>query len=262
MAPKAKRAKVNPKLTEEEVAALEKARLERLRLKEIKDAAEEKKRKADLANFDMSKSAQETAELIDRHLSSHATPRHFDPAHILRRQSTGSSRVPKLNSSTLTGRGGGPAKASVRESTQIPDETTSTLTSNAYPSTASAEPPPLPSEVAVAHTHKQYNFSLTAVDPKAVRSIVKEATKTHVFRRIKFFNRYKHAEFDTAPTTLCGQIMKHCRITADASWWYEIRPCIIQTLTMQRNNVIKAIKNIFKGNFIHQHMPLLIRSNI
>ena len=55
MAPKAKRAKPNPKLTEEEAAALEKERLEKLRLKEIKDAAEEKKRKADLANFQMSK---------------------------------------------------------------------------------------------------------------------------------------------------------------------------------------------------------------
>ena len=96
----------------------------------------------------------------------------------------------------------------------------------------------------------QYNLSMTAFTDSTLRSIVKTCIKDHIFRKCKFFNRFKHNAFDTNPKSMCGQIMKHCSLTADATWWYGIRTLVIKTLTDHRNNCIKRLNARFKGTYL------------
>jgi hypothetical protein len=93
----------------------------------------------------------------------------------------------------------------------------------------------------------QFNLSMTAFSDKTIRSIIKTCMKDHIFPKCKFYHRDKHGTYDRSPTSMCGQIMKHCSLEADATWWYQIRPVIVKTHTDHRNNCIKRLKARFKG---------------
>lgn len=91
------------------------------------------------------------------------------------------------------------------------------------------------------------NLSMTSFTDATLRSIIKNCVKDHIFPKCKFFNRYTHGHYHTGSKTMCGQIMKYCRLNADASWWYTTRPMIIKTLTDHRNNCIKRMQARYKG---------------
>jgi hypothetical protein len=92
----------------------------------------------------------------------------------------------------------------------------------------------------------QYNLSMTSFTDTTLRSIIKSCIKDHIFRKCKFYHRDKHGVYDTSPTSMCGQIMKHCSLEADATWWYQMRMVVVKTHTDHRNNCIKRLNERFK----------------
>ena len=93
----------------------------------------------------------------------------------------------------------------------------------------------------------QYNLSMTSFTDTTLRSIIKNCIKDHIFRKCKFYHRDKHGMYDTSPMSMCGQIMKHCSLKADATWWYQMRMVVVKTHTDHRNNCIKRLNARFKG---------------
>lgn len=117
--------------------------------------------------------------------------------------------------------------------------------------TTSATAKPIHSKVVGAlQPGAQYNLSMTSFTDTTLRSIIKNCIKDHIFRKCKFYHRDKHGMFDTSPSSMCGQIMKHCSLEADATWWYQMRMVVVKTHTDHRNNCIKRLNARFKGPFI------------
>ena len=103
------------------------------------------------------------------------------------------------------------------------------------------------SNATTAVTSTPLDLSLTAFSDSTIKSIVKTCVKDTIFSQCKFYNRDKHGRFDISPTSMCGQIMKHCNIVANETWWYQMRPVIVKTHTDHRNNCIKRLNGRFKG---------------
>lgn len=95
----------------------------------------------------------------------------------------------------------------------------------------------------------QFNLSMMAFSDSTIRSIIKTCMKDHIFPKCKFYHRDKHGAYDRSPTSMCGQIMKHCSLEADAKWWYQIRTVVVKTHTDHRNNCIKRLNARFKGMY-------------
>jgi hypothetical protein len=106
------------------------------------------------------------------------------------------------------------------------------------------------SKVIVDGNPQDKDFSMTAVTVGNIRNILKNNLKEYIFRRIKFYNRFKHAQYSTETSTLCGQLLKRSNMNANATWWENMRPMIIKTLTDHRNNCIKRMQKRFKGTTI------------
>jgi hypothetical protein len=97
-----------------------------------------------------------------------------------------------------------------------------------------------------AVTSTPLDLSLMAFSDKTIKSIVKTCVKDNIFSQCKFYSRDKHGRYDCSPTSMCGQVMKHCNIVANETWWYQMRPVIVKTHTDHRNNCIKRLNGCFK----------------
>jgi hypothetical protein len=93
------------------------------------------------------------------------------------------------------------------------------------------------------------NVSMTSFTDATLISILKTCIKEHIFGKCKFYHRDKHGMFNPSPTSMCGQVMKYCRLEADASWWYKMRTVIVKTHTDHRKNCIKRLNARFKGMY-------------
>jgi hypothetical protein len=163
----------------------------------------------------------------------------------------------------------------------IPDNviTTPQLTTSSNISTLSKqqETPkrdfPLTTAAPVLHTagamttqqNNNFHLRVTALTNTTLVSMIKTCIKTHIFRICKFYFRDKHGMYNRSAKTMCGQIMQHCNLEADAEWWYKMRTTVVKTHTDHRNNCIKRLNARFKGkrhmdgNMILYHVPAFSR---
>ncbi len=57
--------------------------------------------------------------------------------------------------------------------------------------------------------------------------------------------------YSTKTNTMCGQMIKHCKITHPTEdWWYQICPIVVNTITDHRNNCMKAMQKQFSGTWV------------
>ena len=83
-----------------------------------------------------------------------------------------------------------------------------------------------------------------------MRMMVRDCVKKELFRRLKFYKKEFHGNYDFRQGSVCALIIQCCNLEhekATLKWWNTMQRVIVRTHTDHRNNVIKTIHVRFRG---------------
>jgi hypothetical protein len=83
-----------------------------------------------------------------------------------------------------------------------------------------------------------------------MRMMVRDCVKKELFRRLKFYKKEFHGNYDFRQGSVCALIIQCCNLeheNATLKWWNTMQRVIVRTHTDHRNNVIKTIHVRFRG---------------
>jgi len=86
------------------------------------------------------------------------------------------------------------------------------------------------------------------------RFCVTSGVKKMLFRKVKFYDKRIHGEFNESSNTVCGLMLQWCNIASTALvpnvWWRDIQALVQKTHTHHRSNCIKAMRIKYRGTFM------------
>jgi hypothetical protein len=83
-----------------------------------------------------------------------------------------------------------------------------------------------------------------------MRMMVRDCVKKELFRRLKFYKKEFHGNYDFRQGSVCALVIQCCNLEhekATLQWWNTMQRVIVRTHTDHRNNVIKTIRVRFCG---------------
>jgi hypothetical protein len=83
-----------------------------------------------------------------------------------------------------------------------------------------------------------------------MRMMVRDCVKKELFRRLKFYKKEFHGNYDFRQGSVCALVIQCCNLEherATLQWWNTMQRVIVRTHTNHRNNVIKTIRVRFCG---------------
>ena len=167
----------------------------------------------------------------------------IDPRGILR-ETQRPNKVPKPNP---------PVAQTLPQPTILPNPTLSDSNGNGFPAVIEVQAingAVVPHTMVSNQPHVHTEDMTLSVSTKGLRSIITDCVKDKLFRRMKFFDKSKHASYSTSPQTVCGLVIKFCNMSsvqADHKWWDMMRSTVMKIHTDHRNNCIKAMRIKFQG---------------
>lgn len=106
----------------------------------------------------------------------------------------------------------------------------------------------------VVSTCSELDYSMSELTEEKRRHHIRTCVKLRIFRKLKFFVKAFHNDYNENPETVCADMMRYCHIVPGTPlaqlWWLETRVLVMRTHTDHRNNCIKAMRLRYRGKFI------------
>ena len=105
------------------------------------------------------------------------------------------------------------------------------------------------------------DYSMSELTEEKRRHHIRTCVKLRIFRKLKFFVKAFHNDYNDNPETVCADMMRYCHIVPGTPmaqlWWLETRKLVMRTHTDHRNNCIKAMRLRYRGKFIFLSLCVL-----
>ena len=105
------------------------------------------------------------------------------------------------------------------------------------------------------------DYSMSELTEEKRRHHIRTCVKLRIFRKLKFFVKAFHNDYNDNPETVCADMMRYCHIVPGTPmaqlWWLETRMLVMRTHTDHRNNCIKAMRLRYCGKFIFLSLCVL-----
>ena len=99
--------------------------------------------------------------------------------------------------------------------------------------------------------HSSTNKDMTKdMTSKHLRMMICDCVKTVLFRRLKFYNKLIHGLYNFRASSVMARVIQFCNVEQEKvtlEWWTPINKMIGNTLTDNRNNVIKTVHHRVEG---------------
>ena len=122
-------------------------------------------------------------------------------------------------------------------------------------------PPPCLSNPNVVSNVNAINMTMDITD-NHMRMMVRDCVKKELFRRLKFYKKEFHGNYDFRNGSVCALVIQCCNLEHDKAtleWWNTMQRVIVRTHTDHRNNVIKNIRVRFCGMCLTMTVYCLLR---